>query len=84
MNSKVKMLFLAAICSASLLSCKKDYDCECTISVDLGTGTPYSITQSTGIEKTTKKGAEGTCDNIEDNLRSTFGLAGGTIDCKLD
>lgn len=84
MNSRTKMLLLAAFCSISLFSCKKDYDCECTISIDLGTGTPYSLTQTTGIEKTNKKGAEGTCDNIESNLRGTFGLAGGTIDCKLD
>lgn len=84
MNSKFKMLLLAAVCSISLLSCKKDYDCDCTISVDLGTGTPFSIVQTTGIEKTNKKGAEGTCSNIENNLRSTIGLGGGTVECKID
>jgi hypothetical protein len=86
MNSGIKMFLLAAVCSVSLLSCKKDYDCDCTISVDLGTGTPYSISQSTEIEKTSKKGAEGTCDNIEDNLRSTFGIGPNppTINCKID
>lgn len=84
MNSGIKMFLLAAVCSVSLLSCKKDYDCDCTISIDPGTGTPLSITQSTGIEKTNKKGAEGTCDNIETNLKSTIGLGGGTVDCKID
>lgn len=84
MNSKFKTLLLAAVCSISLLSCKKDYDCDCTISVDLGTGTPFSIVQTTGIEKTNKKGAEGTCKNIENNLVSTIGLTGGTVDCKID
>lgn len=84
MNSKIKMIMLAAVCSASLLSCKKDYDCDCTISVDVGTGVPLSIVQTTGIEKTNKKGAEGTCDNIEANLRSTIGLGGGTVECKID
>lgn len=78
------MFLLSAVCSASLLSCKKDYDCDCTISVDLGTGTPFSIVQTTGIENTNKKGAEGTCNNIENNLRSAIGLAGGTVECKID
>lgn len=84
MKSGIKMFLLAAVCSVSLLSCKKDYDCDCTITVDLGTGTPYSVTQTTGIEKTTKKGAEGTCDNIKTNLSTTLGLLGGTVACKVD
>lgn len=78
------MFLLAAVCSTSLLSCKKDYDCDCKISIDVGMGTPYTISQTTEIEKTSKKGAKGTCKNIESNLRTTFGLAGGTVDCKLD
>lgn len=78
------MLLLAAVCSISLLSCKKDYNCKCAISIDVGTGTPFTLPQTTTIEKTTKKGAEGTCDNIETNLLTTIGLAGGTVDCKID
>lgn len=85
MNSKTKMLLLAAFCSISLFSCKKDYDCDCNISINLGTGTPpLSFSQTTKIEKTNKKGAEGTCDNIESNLTSTIGFAGGTVGCKID
>lgn len=84
MNSKIKMLLLAGVCSISLLSCKKDYDCDCTIAIDLGTGTPFNLQQTTKIEKTTKKGAEGTCDNIKSNLSSTIGLAGGTVTCKIN
>lgn len=84
MNSKAKMLLLVAVCSISLFSCKKDYDCECTISIDAGMGVPFSLTQSTKIEKTNKKGAEGTCDNIESGQKTLIVAAGGSIDCKID
>lgn len=84
MTSKTKIFALVAICSISLFSCKKDYDCDCTISFDAGMGVPFNVNQSTKIEKTSKKGAEGTCDNIETNLKSTITLLGGSATCQLD
>lgn len=81
---KNTLIILSAICCLSFVSCKKDYSCECTISIDIGTGQPTSIKQVTKIEKTNKKGAEGTCDNIGSGLSSTIGLLGATVDCTID
>lgn len=82
---KSALITLSAICCLSFASCKKDFSCTCKINVDLGTGgAPISLSQVTKIEKTNKKGAEATCDNIGAGLGSTVGLLGATVDCTID
>lgn len=83
---KNKIIILSAFCCLSLVSCKKDFSCQCTITLEdpTGTGQNFALTQVTKIEKTTKKGAEGTCDNIKSSLGTTTLLLGAKVDCTID
>jgi len=62
-----KVLFIAAIGSLSLASCKKDYTCECTSNLF---GTTVSI-KSTA--KSSKKGAEEWCKSQQNATETVDG-----------
>jgi len=62
-----KVLFIAAIGSLSLASCKKDYTCECTNNV-------FGITVSyKSAAKSTKKGAEEWCKSQQNPTQTVDG-----------
>jgi hypothetical protein len=62
-----KILFIAAIGSLSLASCKKDYTCECTASFF---GTTF-IAKSAA--NSTKKGAEEWCKSQQNSTTTVDG-----------
>lgn len=67
-----------------IFSCKKDYTCTCTASVNVpGFGTVSADTSFT-IEKVKKKDAESTCDDTEAQLKSQYqSSADGSASCSL-
>ena len=62
-----KILFISAILSLSLASCKKDYTCVC--SADF-MGTPVTVTSEA---KSSKKGAEEWCKSMENSTETVNG-----------
>lgn len=79
MKKTFTMLMLALVCSAALTSCKKDYTCDCKVTVDF-LGTPISVVEKTPIGKSTKKNAESTCTATETALKAEVG-EDGTVEC---
>lgn len=72
-----KVLFVAALgMTFAMVSCKKDYTCECTTSVT-GVGTSSA---STTINDT-KKNAEAACD--EGDATTSVGGVSSTVECTL-
>lgn len=77
-----KTLLLATIViSTTFVSCKKDYTCNCTATVNVPMFGPTSTNSSTNI-KATKKNATKTCDDAENQLKSEVGTD-GTASCEL-
>jgi len=63
-----KVLLIAAVAGLAMVSCKKDYTCECTYS-----GSGISGTTSATI-KDTKKKAKDACEK---------GTIAGSVECKI-
>jgi hypothetical protein len=61
-----KVLFIAAIGSLSLASCKKDYTCECT-------GSFFVTITTKSAAKSTKKGAEEWCKSQQNPTTTVDG-----------
>jgi hypothetical protein len=62
-----KLVYIAAILSISLVSCKKDYTCVCSTSV-------FGITVSVNTEaKSSKKGATEWCKSFENATETVDG-----------
>jgi hypothetical protein len=70
-----KILLVAAVAGLSLVSCKKDYTCECTTTQN---GTV--VASSSYTAKLKKKDAESWCSG---NATSTGGGSTITSSCKL-
>ncbi|MES2681863.1 MAG: hypothetical protein V4635_18360 [Bacteroidota bacterium] len=62
-----KVLFIAAIASLSLASCKKDYTCECSTSFF---GTTFLVKTAA---KSSKKGAEEWCKGLQTSTSTVDG-----------
>lgn len=79
--SKSIIVILAITC-ISLVSCKKEYTCDCTTTVNIpGFGTTSSNSSTTF--KDSKKNAESGCDEVETKLKNEVG-ASGTATCTLN
>jgi hypothetical protein len=69
--SKMKKLMLVAVVAAfGMVSCKKDYTCECTVS---------GATLKVEYSKVKKKDAETSCDSAE----TTYKQADASASCTL-
>ena len=68
-----KLIYLSAILSLSLASCKKDYTCVCSTSF-LG----ITVSANTAA-KSTKKGAEEWCKGIQNGTETVDGQATTTL-----
>lgn len=66
---KIFLLAAAAVISFSMMSCKKDYTCTCTIA---------GVTSTSTFDKVTKKDAQDACDA----LNATAAIGGGS--CTLN
>jgi hypothetical protein len=73
MKKMKKVLFISAIVSSLLVSCKKDYTCVCTINV---LGTTVSVTTEA---KSSKKGATAWCKSLENPTETVNGSASTTF-----
>lgn len=73
----------AVLCSCAFVSCKKDYTCDCTVTVSIpGFGGSSSETITYNMTKVKKKDAENRCDDYQSDAQSQ--LAGlGTATCDL-
>jgi hypothetical protein len=56
-----KILLVAAIAGLAMVSCKKEYTCECTVTSN-ATGTNVTTTASSTTEKMKKQEAIDACD----------------------
>lgn len=70
---------LAIAFVAALVSCKKDYNCKCTVTAQ---GVSGDTTFSLG--KVKKKDAEAKCDAFKDTWGALVALGGGTMDCDIE
>jgi hypothetical protein len=75
-----KVLYSAAIIGLfGLASCKKDYSCDCEVTI-MG----QTTNASTPIENSTKSDAEEACDEIEAGLKLGASMGGGSVSCELN
>lgn len=56
-----KILLIAAVAGLSMVSCKKEYSCECTVTSNVS-GTTTTTTSSTTSAKMKKQEAKDWCD----------------------
>ena len=74
-----KILLVAAVAGLAMVSCKKEYTCECTSTTN-ASGTTMSVTASTTI-KDTKKNATEACEaGTKDN---SVGGVTAKVECKI-
>lgn len=81
MHLNKTLLLATIIISTTLVSCKKDYTCSCTATINVPMFGPTTTSSSTNV-KATKKNATKTCDDAEKQLKSEVG-ADGTASCEL-
>jgi hypothetical protein len=75
-----KVLYSAAIIGLfSLSSCKKDYSCDCEVTV-MG----QTTTSSAKIEDSSNSDAKEACDAIEAGYKLSASIGGGTANCELN
>ena len=72
-----KVLFIAAVAGLSLVSCKKDYTCECTV-----TSNGQSVSGSGATGKMSKKDAEAKC-NEGDRAETTVSGISSKTECTI-
>ena len=65
-----KILLVAAVAGLSLVSCKKDYTCECTATSTYAGYTSQTSSASTGKMK--KKDAETKCNSGDQSVNSVY------------
>jgi hypothetical protein len=75
-----KIFLVGALAFLGLTSCKKDYTCECTSTVDMGELGKTSASASTTINDT-KANATEACD--AGDSKSTSGLYSSSVDCEI-
>jgi hypothetical protein len=75
-------LVFSLIAATSLISCKKDYTCKCTVNISF-MGTTTTADSSYVISKSTKKNAKNNCNQSSTDLNSQAALLGGSGSCSL-
>lgn len=75
MKKITAVVALAFLAVTVLPSCKKDYTCECTYTVN-----GESVTTSHELGKQSKKDAKDACNKMES---STASIPGASVECKL-
>jgi hypothetical protein len=75
-----KIIFVGALAILGLASCKKDYTCECTATVDMGELGKTSASASTTINDT-KANASEACDAGDSQTNS--GGYKSTTECEI-
>lgn len=67
--NKQKFLFLFIVLSALFMSCRKQYSCQCSITIEKPGYYPFTTSEVQTInKKTTKKRAEEICAHSEKQL----------------
>lgn len=67
-----KIVLVAAIASLSLVSCKKDYTCECSSSTS---GITFTLKTEA---KSSKKSAEEWCKGLQNSTATVNGVSSGS------
>ncbi len=81
---KKALLIAGVLVATTATSCKKNYTCDCDITIDVPVlGNVTSFTSETIRAK--KKDAEQQCKNTENNTRANLTATGGTgtVKCTL-
>ena len=70
-----KVLFVAAVAVLGLTSCKKNWNCECKVTVS-----NVSTTQTSAINGATKKNATDACNTVQASYNTVYST--GTCELK--
>lgn len=79
-----KLLLLPVLLGIVIFtSCKKDYTCTCTTTIDVPMFGTMTTTEPSPISKSTKRQAKTACESAEKSLKTEFGTQ-AVVSCKLD
>lgn len=72
-----------ALCPIAFIACKKDYNCKCSVTVNIpGLGSISADTSYT-ISKSTKKDAKNKCSTSDKDLKAEVEPTGGSASCSV-
>lgn len=81
MHLNKTLLFAIFATSIIFVSCKKNYTCDCTVTIEIPIFGTTTTSSSTSI-KDTKKNAKSACTDAENQLKAEVGND-GTASCEL-
>ncbi len=82
MKKTATTLALAVLFSMAFVSCKKEYNCTCDVTMNVPMFGQFSTSTTESLGKQTKKNAKAACDQAETELENEL-MGYGTASCEI-